>query len=75
MPKVTTPEANLLDDIAADGSDLDDSVRILEEQPSRPEDKRHEPSEFEKKLDLEKHGYTPNVFHILFPIFGISYHQ
>lgn len=25
-------------------------------------------------LDLEKHGYTPSVFHVLFPIFGVAYH-
>ena len=86
MPSVdvSTPEVNLLEDITADSGDLDnlnedDSVesgeRILESQPIPEEKPQKELSEFEKKLDLEKHGYTPNVFHILFPIFGISYHQ
>jgi len=36
--------------------------------------KKKEPNEFEKSLDLEKHGYTPSIFHALFPIFGLAYH-
>ena len=34
-----------------------------------------EPDDFDKKMDIEKHGYEPSGFHIMFPIVGVAYHH
>ena len=48
-------------------------AHLLEEQESSSSSKAEQ--EDKEGLDLEKHGYTPNIFHCLFPVFGLAYHQ
>ena len=72
----STVENQTGETIQGEGEEQTAVVQTVDEEISKviKEEDEPEPTDFEMSLDLEKHGYTPSVFHVLFPIFGVAYH-
>ena len=63
-----------VDEFTSSNETLSTEIGQEDEDEDGTEEEEKETTEFEKRLDLEKHGYTPSIFHALFPLFGMAYH-